>query len=76
MSKQPRPDEVTEAQPAPELVDFYTGRTNARWVVVGFVALIAAFVLYIALGMPGMSHDGGGGMDHDMDNMRSGEMLP
>lgn len=76
LSEQPHPNEATEPQPGPELVGYSTGPNNARWVVIGFVGLIAAFVLYMALGMPGMSHDGGGGMDHDIDNMDSGEMLP
>ena len=76
MSEQPHPDELTDPQAGSEPVGYYTGPNNARWVVIGFVALIAAFVLYMALGMPGMSHDGGGVMDHDMDNMDSGEMLP
>ena len=46
---------------------------NARLVVIGFVVLVAGFVLYMALGMPGMDHGGDGGMDHEMDE---GEMLP
>lgn len=75
MPEQLSPDEISgghsDAEPSGD-----TGANNARWVVIGFVALITAFVLYMALGMPGMSHDGGGGVDHDMDNMDSGEMMP
>ena len=72
------PEDVSGDRPEPapqhEPVGYYAGANNARWVVFGFVALIAAFVIYMALGMPGMSHDGDGGMDHDMDDMD--EMLP
>ena len=32
---------------------------SGRWVVVGLVGLAAAFVLYLAAGMPGMSHSSG-----------------
>ena len=70
--------ESSEERPAPtsgsEPVAYYQGANNARWVVIGFLALVAALVLYMALGMPGMNHGGGGGMDHE--NMDMGEMLP
>ena len=32
---------------------------SGRWVVVGLAGLAAAFVLYLAVGMPGMSHSNG-----------------
>ena len=67
-------EELPSSTPAEEPVTYYRGANNARWVVIGFLALIAALVLYMALGMPGMNHGGGGGMDHD--NMDMGEMLP
>ncbi|MGQ0505695.1 MAG: hypothetical protein ACT4TC_10290, partial [Myxococcaceae bacterium] len=50
------------------------GPNNARWVVIGFVALIVGFVLYAALGMPGMDHGGDPQMDHVMEaGLGSGE---
>ena len=67
-------EELPASTAAAEPVTYYQGANNARWVVIGFLALVAAFVLYMALGMPGLNHGGGGGMDHD--NMDMGEMLP
>jgi hypothetical protein len=72
----PTSDETTDDRTAQHPAGYYVGANNARWVVIGFIALIVAFVIYMALGMPGMNHGGGGGMDHDMGDMDSGEMLP
>lgn len=69
------PNSPLDAPPGDDEVAHYTGPNNARWVVVGFVALIVGFVIYMALGMPGMDHGGGGGMDHDNMDMDDG-MLP
>lgn len=68
----PEPDAHVEERRA-ESDEHDLGPNTGRWVVVGFVALLAAFIVYMALGMPGMDHgSGGGGMDHDM----SEDMLP
>ena len=64
-----------EAPPSDDELADYTGPNTARWVVIGVVALIVGFVIYMALGMPGMDHGGGGGMDHDNMEMDEG-MLP
>lgn len=76
MSDQPITDATDQATDQPDAAPYYRGPNNARWVVIGFVALIVAFVVYMALGMPGMDHGGGDGMDHDMDGMDMGKMLP
>ena len=73
MHEQPTSEDIGDRS-EPEPPGYYVGANNARWVVIGFLVLIAAFVIYMALGMPGMNHGGGGGMDHDMDDM--GQMLP
>lgn len=71
---------MTEAQhesppdPAPPVSE--PGPNTARLVVVGFVALVAAFVIYMALGMPGMDHGGGSSPQMDMDHEMGEGMAP
>jgi hypothetical protein len=73
MVDQHHTEPVDAATPAaePEDAGYYRGPNTARTVVIGFVVLVVAFVLYMALGMPGMDH-GGDGMDPNMPGMDHG----
>lgn len=64
-------DAATPEAAVPADTGYYRGPNTARLVVIGFVALVVAFVLYMALGMPGMDH-GGDGMDPNMPGMDHG----
>ena len=53
-------------------VEYEQGPNNARWVVIGFAVLVAVFVAYMAVGMPGMDHGGGDGSEVDHGDMDMG----
>jgi hypothetical protein len=50
---------TTPCRKVEKMQDTAATTTSGRWVLVGLACLVAAFVAYVALGMPGMDHSDG-----------------